>query len=141
MKKVTIKARQSFRKAILNFGFVAMILFGFIPSAVNAQEKGKLDSVAIEYIGTVDDKPLFEINFDNKEGIVYRVSITDESGETLYTEKFSEKKFSRKFKLESPELSQSRLTFTIKSEKEKHAQVFVIDSNFRTVPDYVITRL
>jgi hypothetical protein len=141
MKNVTIKARQTFRKTILNFGFVAMILFGFIPLGVRAQEKGKPDTVAIEYIGTLDEKPMFEINFDNKEGIVYRVSITDESGETLYTEKFSDKKFSRKFKLESPELSQSRLTFTIKSEKEKHTQVFVIDSNFRTVPDYVITRL
>ena len=141
MKKVTIKARKTFRKTILNFGIVSMILFGFIPSAVSAQDKGKPDSVAIEYIGTQDEKPLFQIAFENKEGVLYRVSITDESGETLYTEKFRDKKFSRKFKLESPELSRSKLTFTITSEKEKHTQVFVIDSNFRTVPDYVITRL
>ena len=141
MKKVTIKARNTIRKTILNLGFASMLLFGLIPSAVKAQEKNKPDSFAINYIGMMDESPLFQIEFDNKDGIVYRVSITDESGETLYTEKFSDKKFSRKFKLASPELSHSRLTFTITSEKEKHTQVFVINSNFRTVPDYVITRL
>jgi hypothetical protein len=141
MKKVTIKARNTARKTILNLGFVSMFLFGLIPSALKAQEKGKPDSVTINYIGMLDEKPLFQIEFDNKEGAAYRVSITDDSGETLYSEKFNDKKFSRKFKLESPEFSQSRLTFTITSEKEKHTQVFVINSNFRTVPDYSITRL
>jgi hypothetical protein len=141
MKKVTIKARNTARKTILNLGFASMFLFGLIPTTLKAQDKDKPDTVAINYIGMLDEKPLFQIEFDNKEGVAYRVSITDESGETLYSEKFSDKKFSRKFKLESPELSQSKLTFTITSEKEKHTQTFVINSNFRTVPDYVITRL
>ena len=141
MKKVTIKARKTIRKTILNLGIVSMILFGLIPSAVTAQDKGKPDSLAIRYIGTLEDQPLFQIEFDNKEGITYRVSIADETGETLYTEKFTDKKFSRKFMLATPELSQSRLTFTVTSEKEKHTQVFVINSNYRTVPDYVVTKL
>jgi len=141
MKNVTIKASKTIRKTILNFGLLSLLLFGLIPSAVKAQEKAKPDSVTINYIGTLDDQPLFQIEFDNKEGVSYRVTIADETGETLYTEKFSDKKFSRKFKLQSPELSQSRLTFTVTSEKEKHTQAFVINSNYRTVPDYVITRL
>ena len=141
MKKLTIKARKTIRKIILNFGLVCMIVFGFIPSAVKAQENGKLDSVAIRYIGTLDDQPLFQIEFDNKEGIAYRISITDETGETLYTEKFSAKKFSKKFKLENSELRQSSLKFTVTSIRETHTQVFVINYSYRSVPDYVITRL
>jgi len=141
MKKVTIKASKTIRKTFLNFGLICMTLFGLVPSVVKAQDKGQPDSVAIKYIGTLDDLPLFQIEFDNKEGIVYRVSIADETGEVLYTEKFSDKKFSKKFKLESPQLNQSRLTFTVTSEKEKHTQVFVVNSNYRTVPDYQITKL
>ena len=141
MKKVTIEAGKTIRKSILTFGIFSMMLFCLTPSVVKAQKPGEPDSVAIKYIGTLDDQPLFQIEFENKEGIVYRVSIADETGETLYAEKFSDKKFSRKFKLESPELNHSKLTFTVTSVKEKHTQVFLINSNYHTVPDYVITRL
>ena len=129
------------KKAVLHFGVASLFVFSLMPTIVLAQSKDKPLEVAINYIGTLDEQPLFQVDFDNRTGAPYRIFIKDENGEVLYSERVSGKSFSKKFKLESSELNNSRLSFIVTSSKQKYTQVFEINQNVRSVQDYVITRL
>jgi hypothetical protein len=141
MKNLTIRSGSIIKKAVLHFGVASLLAFSLTPSNVLAQSKDNPLEVNINYIGTLDEQPLFQVDFDNRTGVTYRVFIKDENGEVLYSERVSGKSFSKRFKLESSEINNSRLSFIITSSKQKYTQVFEINQHVRSVQDYVITRL
>jgi len=132
----------SVRKTTLRFGLAALLAVTVLPAIVQAQiVKTIAETIAIQYIGTVDNQPVFQIEFENKEQKPIQVSIKDEDGNTLYFEKIKDKKFSRKFKFERPDAEDMKLTFTLATEKEKHVQVFEVNTQVKVVQDVVVTKL
>lgn len=141
-KQVMTNLSNTVRKAILQFSLASFFLFLFVP-ALQAQERIKSlnTAVAIKYIGMVDDNPLFQIEFDNKNTETYHVSIKDEEGNILYNEKFRDLKYSRKFKFERHDGQEMKLTFVLSGEKESQTQVFEVSTSIRVIQDVVVTRL
>lgn len=141
-KQVMTNLSNTVRKAILQFSLASFFLFLFVP-ALQAQERIKSlnTAVAIKYIGMVDDNPLFQIEFDNKNTETYHVSIKDEEGNILYNEKFRDLKYSRKFKFERHDGQEMKLTFVLAGEKESQTQVFEVSTSIRVIQDVVVTRL
>jgi hypothetical protein len=131
------------RKTLLRFGLTGLMAVTLMPAMVQAQDKGRTTPpvVAINYIGSVDNQPVFQIEFENKNEEVLSLFIRDEQGTILFNEKFKDKKFSKKFQFDKAGLDNMKLTFTLAGEKEKQSQSFEINTNVRVIQDVVVTRL
>jgi hypothetical protein len=75
------------------------------------------DLATVNYIGSVDDQLSFLMNYENKSGEKFVVSILDSRGESLFEGVFSDKKFSRIFKVPS---EAGNTTFVISDFKNKN---------------------
>jgi hypothetical protein len=139
MKKQTF---SKFGHAVRNT-FLAGIFLMSLSSSAQAQDKESqsVNPVEIKYLGTIDDQPVFQLDFDNAYEKNVKLSITDENGLLLYGGRTNEKKFSKKFKFEKAGIDPVKLTFTLTTGKEKQSQVFEINTKVWTVKDVVVTRL
>jgi hypothetical protein len=138
-KQSVISSINVVRKAALRLGLCSVLVCnGLAP--IQAQEtKDGLLPVSISYVGQMNDRPLFKIEFENKSGVAYNISITDEDNNVLYSAKFKDKKFAKSFLVQDVDLEKMKLSFIITSNGEE-AQVFDINQNIRTVQEYVITK-
>jgi len=138
MKKQNLNTRV--RRSILKISLATALLIG-LTSAASAQESAQQKNPAISYIGTLDGQPVFNVALENKDNSVYYLSIKDEQGYTLYSEKIKDKQFSKKFKFDGSELGSLKLTFTLESDKGVESQVFNVNTNTRFLKDVVVTKL
>lgn len=138
MRKISHAARKTFFKLAL----IVFLAFGITP-AVQAQDKGRsgASGVSVSYLGTVDDQPVFRLEFENRNEERLYVSIRDGEGNILYSEVYRDKKFSKRFFFEKDLPENARLTFILSGEKARQSQVFEINTNVRMVQDVVVTRL
>jgi hypothetical protein len=120
---------------------VVMILISGSLTTLNAQANKPFPSVSISDAGTLNDKPVLRIQFENSNGSLLEVSIRDQDQNELYTEKITDKKFNKRFLLQDVDLDKVKLFFIINDVKQNQSQVFEINRNSRTIEEYVITRL
>ena len=139
MKKQIIS--NAVRKTIFFFGVSSFFLFSFMPSVIAQEKPFQTPQVLIKYIGSVENQPVFQIEFDNQNEETLNLSIKDEEGNLLYTERTKEKKFLKKFQYLTAEIDQVKLTFTESNEKERQAQSYEVNTRMRYVQDVVVTRL
>ena len=138
MKKQISNTRSVLRKGIISLTFFGLALFGFSTAFAKSTTEKPL---VVSYAGSVDGQPLFQVNVDNVNGEVYFLSITDDQGNLLYSEKIKDQKISRTFKYDKSDRDNAKLTFVVAGEKEKQTQVFKIDTNTQVVQDVVVTKL
>jgi hypothetical protein len=135
MKKQFMNLSRT-KKTILNLG-LAGILFAALPSVVHAEEKTPTGAT-VNYVGSVDNQPIFQIEFDNKNEELFTVSIRDNEGNVLYVERTKEKKFLKRFKYQGDDV---KLTFVLSTQSGKQTQVFEVNKNIRVVQDVVVSKL
>ena len=129
------------KKPIFSLGFTSLLLIG-TSSAVSAQEKtGLTVSSTINYIGSLDGQPVFNVHLDNKSGDVYYLTIRDDEGAVLYSEKIREKLFSRKFKFDNADRNDVKLTFVLEGKQGTKAQEFKVNNSTKVLNDVVVTTL
>jgi len=139
MKKQSV-IYSTIRKAAIQLAFCGILLLNGMIST-NAQDvKEELPTVSIRYAGTINDRPLFRIEFQNETEATLNVSIRDEENNVLYSERVKNKTFAKSFLVQDIDLDQMKLSFTINNDREKHSQVFEINKSVRTVQEYVITK-
>jgi hypothetical protein len=139
MKKQFVKSLSSTKKTILNLG-LAGILFAGLPSVVHAEEKpGTPTGATVNYVGSVDNQPIFQIEFDNKSEELFTVSIRDSDGNLLYVERSKDRKFLKRFRYQGDDAV--KLTFVLSTEKGKQTQAFEVNQNIRVVQDVVVNKL
>lgn len=112
-------------------------------AAGNSGNPVSVDSVAskaeIKYAGLDADELLsFTVKYNNPSGRRFSLLVLDENGENLFNAIYSDKKFSKAFKL--PAASVNNLTFLIQGVKENFKEVFNIDVNTRQVTDVVVSK-
>ncbi|MFL5741144.1 MAG: hypothetical protein ACJ75B_13055 [Flavisolibacter sp.] len=119
---------------------LASALLGVSP-LVHAADgtKAPASSVAVTYVGSIENQPVFQIDYDNKDEAVFVLTIKDSDGNTLYVEKSKDKKFSKKFRYDGDE--HVKLTFIIATPTERLSQSFEVNTNTRVVQDVVVTKL
>jgi hypothetical protein len=128
------------KKSIFRIGLASALLIG-ISSAASAQESTQAKSPVITYIGTLDGQPVFRVQLDNQNSGVRFLTIKDEHGDILYSERIRTGQFSKKFKFESSELGSSKLTFVLEGDKNVQSQVFNVNTNTKVLNDVVVTKL
>lgn len=129
------------RSTLTEAMIVCVLLVTALPLAANTQPfSGGNNHPEIKYLGTLQDKMVFQVDLKNVSANQY-VSIRDEEGNTLYTERIGNTKFSRKFAFEKEEFEGKKVSFVIHGGKASTDLTFQVSRNTRLVEDLVITKL
>ena len=120
MKKVMNK-----NKAII-IAIMALISTSFSNPLSAMDKKTDPPGVEIKYLGFLDKNPVFEIIFNNGQVDNYFITIRDEAGTTLHSEKISGKSISRRYRINTEEvIPEGGLRFEIRVGSTNKTEVYV----------------
>ena len=132
--------KQSFntlvKRSVLSLGLSTILLAG----AASAQSSTNPDP-AVKYIGALDGQPMFKVQLNNQTGDVYHLTIKDDEGTVLYTERFTDKQFAKSFKFENAERNNVKLTFILEGNKTVQSKEFNVNSSTQVLDNVVVTTL
>ncbi len=120
-----------------------MLIAGAVPSTAQSvkQSTETVIPVKVTYLGRVDLQPIFQIDIDNINGNDVYVSLKDEDGSILYSDKFNDQKFSKRFRFETFDAITRKITLSLTSKKDKKTQALQFSNVLTTVEDVVVTRV
>ena len=128
-------------KAVRRVVTSATLLFVlFSTTAVHATGKVKNPPADIKYIGSVDSKPIFQIDIANEDAQEVSLTLKDQDGTVIYADLIKDKSYTRKIQLENVD-SNLKLTLSLRSKKGVQTQQFQINKNVRVVEDVVVDKL
>ena len=137
MKKHSFKF---FAKRVFGTALASVILF---VSAVSAQSlvAGQFteNSAVVKYLGSDSDNIVFNVAYNNENGDRFILRITDETGNTLFTGTYNDKKFDKRFRLIKE--GNDKLNFVIKNLKDNSVQTFAITTTKQIVEDVVVRKV
>jgi len=120
MKKVMNK-----NKAVI-IALMAIISTSFSNPVSAMDKKSDSPGVEIRYLGFVDHNPVFEILTNNVQADNFIITISDETGTVLYSEKLSGKKLSRRYRIDTnEEIAEGGLRFEVRSVNGKKTEVYI----------------
>lgn len=131
------------KRIISNNRIIAILFFTVFSIAaapsVQAGNENPEIPVALSFLGHVKNQPLFQLAFNGSEGKNdFTIIISDEGGNTLYRENIKGEVFSKKFLLNTDELGDNTLHFTIFCKNTKGSVEYTVNRNTRTVQDVVV---
>ena len=136
MKKVMSK-----NKAII-FGLMAIISTAFSNPVSAMGKKSDPPGVEIRYLGFVNKNPVFEITTSNVLTENFFVTIRDEAGTVLHSEKLSGKKLSRRYRIDTEEeIADGGLRFEVRSVKSKKTDVYIVGVSENITREMAVTRI
>ena len=95
--------------------------------------------VEVKYVGTEKESLLFNVKFNNEAGKSFKVYVLDENGEVIYSDKFTEKTFDKKFVFPASQ-DVNKLTFIINTEKGSYKEIFDVAVKTNTVSEVSVTK-
>ena len=132
MKKILSNNR------LIAFAFFTVFTVAISPAAM-AGEKNPVVPVELKFAGLIKNQPVFQLNFSgNPEQDEFTIIITDEYGNSLYSENIKGENFTKKFLLNTDEIGDNNLRFEILSNKTKKSVVYEINRNTRIVQEMII---
>jgi len=136
MKKVMSK-----NKAFI-FGLMAIISTSFSNPVSAMDKKSDPPGVEIRYLGFVDKNPVFEITTSNVQADNFFITIRDEAGTVLYSEKLSGKKLSRRYRIDTEEeIADGGLRFEVRSVKSKKTEVYIVGVSENITREMAVTKI
>ena len=120
MKKVMNK-----NKTII-FALMAILSISFGNPVTAMDKKSDPPGVEIKYLGFVSNNPVFKITTQNAVADNFIITIRDESGMVLYSEKISGKNLTRIYRIDTEEeIAKGGLRFEVRSVNSKKTEVYV----------------
>lgn len=114
-----------------------LTLFAVNAKAVNAEPVNPVVPAALKYAGMVKENPVFELIVDGQQDD-YIISITDANGNKIYGERIKGDKFTKRFLLNTEELGDEKLLFTVYSRNNNKSAVYEISSNTRYINETTV---
>jgi len=136
MKTQTNNPMKSITTRILFFLIILVTSTSFM-----AQASTGIQKPGISYLGKNDGQHMVQVNFENANSQPWTLAVQDAEGNVLYTTKFTESNFSKKFQVAQGEAPAVKLTFVFTSGKIKHTQNLEINTSSYTVEDITVTKL
>jgi hypothetical protein len=135
MKKVMSK-----NKAII-IALMAVISTSF-SNPVSAMDKKSDPPVEIKYLGIQGKNPVFEVALSNVQADNYFVTIRDEAGTVIYSEKISGKSFSRRYRIDTEEqIPEGGLRFEIRTGSTNKTEVYVAGTNETITREMAVNKI
>ncbi|MDB5202331.1 MAG: hypothetical protein JWQ27_1740 [Ferruginibacter sp.] len=136
MKTTTINRKNLFVAAAT---FLTVLMSA---GQVNAIGQNPVSApVAVKYLGTIDAQPVFLLNVDNTAAEELTITFKNKEGEVLYSQKVTDKKFSKRFQFAAADTEEINLKLLVYSNNTKQTQVYEINKTTRVVDDVVINQL
>jgi biopolymer transport protein ExbD len=130
------------KKSIFSLGFTSLMLTGLATSAsASTTDTTPTPTPAVKYVGSLDGQPVFKVELSNENGKPQFLTIKDDQGVVLYSEKIKSKQFSKSFKFENSDRDNVKLTFILEGDKGVQSQEFKVNTNTRVYNDVVVTTL
>lgn len=129
------------KKIFRNSRIIAVAFLTVFSVAANATDSARVNPAVpaeLKYAGMLKENPVFELSVDGGEPDDYIISIADVNGTRLYTEKIKADKFTKRFLLNSEELGDEKLYFTVYSKKSNQSAVYEISSNTRYISETTV---
>jgi hypothetical protein len=127
-------------KTIVRNAFFVSFLTVLSVISVHAQTVADTTSPApasVTYLGSANEQMAFNLKYDNAAGEKYAITILDSEGTTLFVGTFSEKNFSKTFKVPS---EIGNITFIISNPKNKSDKKFAVTTERRMVEEVYVTK-
>ncbi len=141
MKKQMTRNLRNARIQILPALLFSLLTLSFTGTVHAQTSTASTSKPVIKYLGRSDDQLVFQVDYNNLSDETFNVSIKDEDGNLIYVDRFRDKKFSKKFRINESEYGAMKLTFVFSSGKDYQAQAFQINTNSHVVDDVVVTNL
>jgi hypothetical protein len=127
---------------VLKTVFTLMISVLFF-STTNAagNNTGKTAPYELKYVGKLQEQPIFQLDIENPDKEEMYLTILDQAGNVLYTDKFAGKAFSKKFQFEMIDGLSTKIKMTISSKNTRQSQQFEINNVHKMVEEVVVTKV
>lgn len=96
-------------------------------------------SATVRHIGNPPGSAVFQVLYDNPTGERFTVIIKDMEGAVLYQDRYSDRKFDKKYQL--PQEQSGQLKFIIKGSRSNQVQTFEVHANIRVIEAFVVKRV
>ena len=126
---------------LLAIAFLTIFSIGATAS-VKANSTDPTIPVELKLVGSIKNQPLFQLNFTGTaEDNDFTIVIRDESGNSYYRENIKGEVFSKKFLINTDEMTDGGLYFEITSRKTNKTVVYSINNNRRVIDEVVINEV
>lgn len=136
MKNQKTPARNQFFKLIVA-GFIAAASF----TSTQAQSSTELPAPQIKYIGSLGDKLVFQVDYNNESSDAFSLEIKDGQGYQFFFDRFKDKAFKKKFAIDKSELGDNAIQFTIATKDAIKKQSFDVNASYRVVEEVSVVKL
>jgi hypothetical protein len=137
MKK---QSTASISKKAFSLTLAAFLLLGFHSNATVLPDSITLKGPEIAYQGLQDKNLVFNVNYTNETGEPFQLIVKNEENMILYFKEYKDKVVTTKILFtEVPE--NCKLTFTIKTGKKEVSQAFEVNTQIKTVEEFVVKGL
>ena len=135
--------KQITGKVLRNVFTTALMVSVLFIDTVQAAEKnsGKTAPYELKYVGKLQEHPIFQLDIENTDKEEMYLTLQDEVGNVLYSDKFTGKKFSKKFQFEVIEGIGTKIRMTLSSRSTKQSQLFEINNVQKLVENVVVTKV
>jgi hypothetical protein len=136
MKKVMNKNKAAF------IALAAVFCTAFTSPASAMDKKSDPPGMEIKYIGFRENNPVFEINLNNSQTDNFIITIRDENGALLYTEKLTGKNLSRTYRIDTEEeIAEGGLRFEVRSVNSKKTEVYIAGINEKITRQMAVNKI
>jgi hypothetical protein len=133
------------KKTMKNYGISVAVLisvfsFAFSGSAL-ANPGNEKPASELKFIGSEQDQLLFQLNLNNQADGEYVITILDEYGNVLYSEKVKGTNNTKTFAFDKNELGDDSVRIKVRSLKTGNTDVYEIKPTFNVVEDTRIKKI
>ena len=127
---------------IRNYTTIALFFALSLFTTASAKGVQKDPPVAqLKYIGNVEDQPVFQLDLNADKEDHFIISIKNQLGESIYSERVKAKVFTRKYRLDTESLQGDTLRVEVRSGNSKKAEIFTINRHARFVQETSVSKL
>ena len=122
-------------------GLMALVSTAFT-NPVSANTKTDPPGVEVKYVGYLQSNPVFEIILSNRESDSYLITIRDQTGNILFSEKLKGKNISRKYRIDTEEeIEEGGLTFEVRSASTKKTETYTVGVTATVKRDMAVSKV
>jgi hypothetical protein len=121
--------------------FATALAVAVTPASANEGLKENPSNAKVIYLGNFDDEPTFRVVFENATGEEYLISLKDENGITMYSERTRATLYNKKYIIQNSDYDPGEITITITARKSGITQTFLVKKEVSTVEEIVVTEV
>ena len=129
------------KKVIVSLAMSLFFVLSLNLTASATDEDKKPSTIELKMISNANEAPVFQLDLNNKEVEEFYVTIKDNFGNTLYSDKIKGSNISKKFKLNPEGMSDESIRVEVRSKKTNKSEVYTINRSSKYIQETVVNKL